>query len=135
MTDRLDKDFGSGELKRAVTLEEGVVLASSQKNKQQVDFAELLIHMNNRELDSNGQASSNINSPAMGQSHHFFGQGGGAGGAGPNYLSSNRYEIGSFKDFHLHQKGGGLHSHRGVQRGKNNTEASAFSKALRFYKA
>ena len=73
MTDRLDKDFGSGELKRAVTLEEGVVLASSQKNKQQVDFAELLIHMNNRELDSNGQASSNINSPAMGQSHHFFG--------------------------------------------------------------
>ena len=53
------------------------------------------MQMNNKELDSNGQVSSNINSPAMGQSHHFFGAGGGA-----NYLSSNRYEINSFKDFH-----------------------------------
>ena len=57
MTDRND----SGALRRAITTEEGFLA-----NNKQVDFASLLINMNNKELDSNGQASSNINSPAMG---------------------------------------------------------------------
>ena len=74
--------------------------------------------MNNKELDSNGQAtSSQMNSPAMGQSHHHF-------GFGSNYMSANR-EMQS-KDLVNNLKARG---------GSGSKDASAFSKALRTYKA
>ena len=97
----------------------GLILRTKTDDEKgkHVDFGSLLIHMNNKDLDSNGHASSNINSPAMGQSHHQFG----------NFMSVNR-EIDA-KEYVVEKRGSGSQVQQEIK------DASAFSKALRIYKA